>query len=140
MRARITAIILGVVTIVIGLIVSGIVDSQAALSGDTAIRCTAAAANSPTFTLISKGADACTASSGLAAGDFRVPTPTSAQLTELNKATSVASSTNVASFNGAKQINDLLPLIVRVMVLMVGVGMIGIGGAGFTGHGPLREG
>ena len=80
-QMRITAIILGVVTIVIGLIVSGIVDSQAATSGGNA---------------------------------------------------------EIGSFAGAKAINDLLPLIIRVVVLMVGVGMIGIGTAGFARVGPMR--
>ena len=80
-QARITAIILGVVTIVIGLIVAGIVDSQAASSGGAA---------------------------------------------------------EIGSFAGAKAMNDLLPLIIRVVVLMVGVGMIGIGSAGFMRVGPMR--
>lgn len=44
---------------------------------------------------------------------------------------------NLASFSGAKSLNDLLPLVYYAAVVMLGVGMIGIGTAGFMGRGPL---
>ena len=137
-RNQITAIVLGIITVLIGLIIASIVDAQAALSGDTAVRCTAAASNSPTFVLKTKSAAACTATGGLVNSDFVAPTPTSGQLTELNKSSSRASSTSISSFAGAKSMNDLLPLLIRVTVLMIGIAMIGIGGIGFAGRGPLR--
>ncbi|MCY3543802.1 MAG: hypothetical protein OXH22_07160 [Chloroflexi bacterium] len=80
-QARITAIILGVVVLMIGMIVAGILDSQAVLSGGNA---------------------------------------------------------NIGSFAGAKPLNDLIPTLIRVVLVMVGVGMIGIGTAGFARVGPMR--
>lgn len=44
---------------------------------------------------------------------------------------------NLASFSGAKSLNDLLPLVYYAAVVMLGVGMIGIGAAGFAGRGPM---
>ena len=136
-QQRAAAIILGVILIFIGLVVGAILDSQAAFSGDTTVSCTAAKANEPTFKFISKSAADCVATGGLVVGDFRAPTPTSGQLTELNKSGATASSTTIASFSGAKPMNDLLPLLFRVVLVMVGVGMIGIGGAGMLGYGRL---
>ena len=82
-KNNILSIILGVVTILIGMIVAGILDTQAAASG---------AANQP-----------------------------------------------IGSFSGALPINNLIPLIIRVVLLMVGIGMIGIGGAGMVGYGPMNR-
>ena len=79
-QQRIAAVILGVVLILIGLIVAGILDSQAATSGSAA---------------------------------------------------------QIQSFAGAKPMNDLLPMLIRVVLVMIGVGMIGIGGAGMMGYGRL---
>lgn len=80
-QMRITAIILGVVVLMIGMIVAGILDQTAADAG---------AAEKP-----------------------------------------------IGSFAGAKPLNDLIPTLIRVVLVMVGVGMIGIGTAGFARVGPL---
>lgn len=80
-QARITAIILGVVVLMIGMIVAGILDQQAVTSGGSG---------------------------------------------------------NIQSFAGAKPLNDLIPTLIRVVLVMVGVGMIGIGTAGFARVGPMR--
>lgn len=82
-KNNILSIILGVVTILIGMIVAGILDTQAAESGK---------ASQP-----------------------------------------------IGSFSGALPINNLIPLIIRVVLLMVGIGMIGIGGAGMVGYGPMNR-
>lgn len=81
-QARITAIILGVVVLMIGMIVAGILDSTASDAG--------------------------------------------------------ASTKPIGSFAGAKPLNDLIPTLIRVVLVMVGVGMIGIGTAGFARVGPMR--
>lgn len=80
-QMRIGAIILGVITIVIGLVLSGVVIDTAASSGGN---------------------------------------------------------NSIGSFSGAGAINNLIPLIYFVVIVMVAVGMIGIGAAGFAGRGPLR--
>ena len=79
---EIAVIILGVITIVIGLVLAGVVDSAAVTGGGGA----------------------------------------------------------AASFAGTIAINNLIPLIYRVVILMVGVGMIGLGSAGLAGYGPMRSG
>ena len=148
MRPQITAIILGVVVLMIGMIVAAILDSQAAFSGDTAVRCRTgitSGSNAYSGILISKTAAQCEATGGLVAGDFRAPEPTSAQLTTLNAeqnnsgAGGYASGTNIASFAGAAPLNNLIPTLIRVVLVMVGVGMIGIGGLGVAGRGPLAR-
>ena len=77
------ALILGMVTIVIGLILSTIVNSQAATSGAAA---------------------------------------------------------NIGSFSGAQSMNDLVPLVFIVAIVMLGVGLMGIGAAGALGFGPTAGG
>lgn len=79
-QQRIGALILGVVLILIGLIVAGILDAQAAASGGAS---------------------------------------------------------QIQSFAGAKPMNDLLPMLIRVVLVMIGVAMISIGGAGMMGYGRL---
>lgn len=79
-QQRIGALILGVVLILIGLIVAGILDQQAATAGGAA---------------------------------------------------------QIGSFAGAKPMNDLLPMLIRVVLVMIGVAMISIGGAGMMGYGRL---
>lgn len=142
MRAQATAIILGVVVLLVGMLVASILDTQAAHSGDTAIRCTTSSTSGGTFVLISKTAANCESESGLVQGDFRVPTPTSAQLAILNggsSSTNTATSTTIASFAGSKPLNDLIPTLVRVVLVVIGVGMIGIGGLGLMRRGPLAN-
>ena len=80
-QMRITAIILGVVVLMIGMIVAGILDSTAADAG--------------------------------------------------------AEDKPIGSFAGAAPLNNLIPTLIRVVLVMVGVGMIGIGTAGFARVGPL---
>ena len=82
-QMRIGAIILGVITIVIGLVLSGVV---------------------------------------------------------IDTAADVGGNTKVGSFSGASAINNLIPLIYFVVVVMVAVGMIGVGTAGFIGRGPMAQG
>lgn len=80
-QARIVALILGVVVIMIGMIVAGILDQTAADAG-------------------------------------KVDKP-------------------IGSFAGAKPLNNLIPTLIRVVLVIVGVGMIGIGTAGFARMGPM---
>jgi hypothetical protein len=42
----------------------------------------------------------------------------------------------IDSFSGAKNINDLLPTIFYIGLLVVGLGAMGIGAAGAVGRGP----
>lgn len=148
MRAQIVAMVIGVVTVLVGMLIAGILDQTAAEQGDTAIRCRTgitAGANAYSGVLISKTAAQCEATNGLVAGDFRVPTPTSAQLGTLNAAQNeagaggYASGADIASFAGAAPLNDLIPTLIRVVLVIIGVGMIGIGGMGAIGRGPLAS-
>ena len=80
-QARIVALILGVVVIMIGMIVAGILDQTAADAG--------------------------------------------------------AAAKPIGSFAGARPLNNLIPTLIRVVLVIVGVGMIGIGTAGFARMGPM---
>ncbi len=80
---NIASLILGMVTVVIGLILSTIVNSQAAASGVAA---------------------------------------------------------NIGSFSGAQSMNDLVPLVFIVAIVMIGVALMGIGAAGAVGIGPTGGG
>ncbi|MCY3543801.1 MAG: hypothetical protein OXH22_07155 [Chloroflexi bacterium] len=151
MRAQIVAIILGVVTLVVGMLVAGILDHQATHSGDSAARCKLKVAAAPyakdaTVTLKSQTADCDDAISAVTAAGviapLRNPTPVStAQAVAFATAVAGAdeSRPGIASFSGAKPLNDLVPTLVRVVLVMVGVGMIGIGGMGFMRRGPLAN-
>ena len=44
--------------------------------------------------------------------------------------------TNIGSFSGAQNLNDLLPTIFYIGRLVVGLGSMGIGGLGLAGRGP----
>lgn len=43
---------------------------------------------------------------------------------------------NIGSFSGAKSLNDLLPTLFYIGLLIVGLGAMGIGAAGAVGRGP----
>lgn len=147
-QGRIAAVILGVVLILIGLIVSSILDSQAAAQGDSDYRCKLIS-DAPPYdqgeTIILKDGRRCRdgvpTTSGAAAGSvIRDPKPIEdAQDTTLNTAirNAEASRAPITSFSGAKPMNDLLPMLLRVVLVMIGVAMISLGGAGMVGYGRL---
>ena len=54
------------------------------------------------------------------------------------QATTAGANANIGSFSGAQSVNDLIPLLWFVVVVMVGVGLVGLAGAGFVGKGPLQ--
>jgi hypothetical protein len=45
----------------------------------------------------------------------------------------------INSFSGAKNINDLLPTIFYIGLLVLGLGAMGIGAAGAAGRGPTAS-
>lgn len=47
--------------------------------------------------------------------------------------------TSIGSFAGAKSIVDLLPIIYRFSIVLLGLGSIGIGVGGFLGKGPMSK-
>ena len=58
--------------------------------------------------------------------------------TVLTAASTAGASTAMGSFSNAKSINDLLPLIFYVGLMVVGIGLMITGGAGMAGRGPLK--
>lgn len=150
MQARATAIILGVVTLVVGMLVAAILDQQAVQ--DIAARCMIAS-NAAPFTanqdvILSDESANCddtgllTPSTAARANAVIRNAPRAIATAEVRPlATQVSGATEsragITSFSGAKPLNDLVPTLVRVVLVMIGVGMIGIGGAGFVGIGPL---
>jgi hypothetical protein len=46
---------------------------------------------------------------------------------------------NIGSFSGAKNLNDLLPTIFYIGLLVVGLGAMSIGAAGAAGRGPTAR-
>ncbi len=56
--------------------------------------------------------------------------------TILSQAASAGSSTEIGSFSGAQDLNDLVPLVYNAAVVVMGVGLIGLGGLGLIGRGP----
>lgn len=155
MRTRATAIVLGVVTLLVGMLVAGILDQQAVQ--DIAARCELGANAAP----YTKGQNVVLSSESADCDDTGLLTPSTAArasavirnapraiaTTEVRPlATQIAGATEangrqtratITSFAGSKPLNDLTPTLVRVVLVIVGVGMIGIGGVGFAGIGPL---
>ena len=60
------------------------------------------------------------------------------ETTILSQAATAGSSTNIGSFSGAQDLNDLVPLVYNAAVVVMGVGLIGLGAAGMAGRGPLK--
>jgi xanthine/uracil permease len=58
--------------------------------------------------------------------------------TVLSTAATAGSDANAPSFTGARNLNDLVPLVYNAAIVIIGVGLIGVGTAGFAGRGPLR--
>ena len=52
--------------------------------------------------------------------------------TILNQAATAGSATNIGSFSGAQDLNDLVPLIYYTVIVTLGVVLIGIGGVGMA--------
>lgn len=155
MLVKVGAIIFGVVTLVIGLTLSGVIIDTAAGNADlpTCIFLNAATASSnnhfPAATPVASArtprelslaadeADECGDGSIIAANDFE-PAQSAAVPAAYNGAADTERGfTGIRKFAGASALNNLIPLIYFVVVVMIGVGMIGIGGAGFAGRGPL---
>jgi len=59
------------------------------------------------------------------------------ETTVLSRASTAGSNVVIGSFSGAQSLNDLVPLIYKAAVVMLGVGMMAIGAAGFAGRGPM---
>lgn len=117
MRARIIAIVMGVVMLLIGLVLADIVTGTAAKQGASdLVSCTTEAGASKAATDAEITADACAD-------------------THPNEIYPV-----VTSFAGAKSLNDLVPLVYYTIIVMISVSLIGIGTVGFTGRGPLAQG
>ena len=132
MQGRLSALLMGVITIVIGLVLSTVifdatadvgggvgdaVEYTGAASGDNAT-CPAAAAyclRKGSSTKILAGA----ATTNTTANGYEAYYP------------------QVGSFAGTQAIVNLVPLIFVVSIVMVGIGMIGIGAGGMMGKGPL---
>lgn len=51
-------------------------------------------------------------------------------------ASTQGSDATINSFSGAKNLNDLLPTIFYIGLLVIGLAAMGIGGAGLAGRGP----
>jgi hypothetical protein len=54
-----------------------------------------------------------------------------------SQAAATGSAANIGSFSGAQSLNDLIPLVFMMVILIAGVGLIGLGGAGVAGKGPM---
>jgi hypothetical protein len=54
-----------------------------------------------------------------------------------SQAATSGSAANIGSFAGAQSLNDLIPLVFMMVILIAGVGLIGLGGAGVAGKGPM---
>ena len=130
MRARIGAIIMGVIVIVIGMSLSGVVlDTAASTGGSGLIECAKAGGADPRPASDDERADDSGAGKcdGSAAGDGGSTAP----------GFTVEIYPNITSFSGTQAINDLIPLLYFVVIVMVSVGMIGIGVGGMMAKGPL---
>ena len=126
MKVKLIALVIGVMTIVIGLVLADVIIDTAAASGASGL---IACHNS-------SGVDSNTSSLGSSC-----PPSGSTCGTSQNAACTtytVAIYPHIGSFSGAKSVNDLVPLIYYTIVVMLGVGMIGLGTAGIVGRGPLR--
>lgn len=59
--------------------------------------------------------------------------------TVLNTATTSGSSTEIGSFTGAQDVNDLVPLVYISVIVVLAVSMIGLGAGGAAGFGPVSR-
>lgn len=57
--------------------------------------------------------------------------------TILTQAASAGAAANIGSFSGARDLNDLVPLIYYAGVVVIGLSLMSIGGAGVVGRGPM---
>jgi hypothetical protein len=57
--------------------------------------------------------------------------------TILTQAAASGSAANIGSFSGARDLNDLVPLIYYAGIVVISLGLMALGGAGVTGRGPL---
>ena len=132
MQSRIIAIIAGVLTITIGLVLSGVVVNTVTDSGQkqgAAIKVVASAG-----TGLYKAGQPCPSGAKCYA-----PGSPGTQKTTLAE-NDLVSFNRLGSFSGASSVMNLIPLIYYTAIVVLGVGMIGIGGSGFAGYGPLRNG
>ena len=56
----------------------------------------------------------------------------------LTQASTAGSSSDIGSFSGAQDLNDLVPVLYNAAVVVMGVGLLALGSAGLMGRGPLR--
>ena len=59
--------------------------------------------------------------------------------TILTQAASAGAAANIGSFSGARDLNDLVPLIYYAGIVVIGLGLMSIGGAGVVGRGPMAR-
>ena len=57
--------------------------------------------------------------------------------TVLTQAETSGKDVSIGSFSGARDLNDILPMLYYVMLVTGLIGGVGIGTAGFAGKGPL---
>lgn len=129
MQARIIAIIAGVLTLVIGLVLATLVLGTVTDAGSKTGAAVKPADLTPTGvgrTCAAVGAVRCTSSSG---------GPQTGNLT----ASDLVYFARIGSFSGARSVMNLLPLIYYTALVMLSIGMIGIGAGGFAGYGPMRN-
>ena len=119
MQARIVSIVGGVITLVIGLVLSGVIVSSAQ----------AAATSGEVYTC--KKSDGTKITTASTAEGCKGKTDVDLTKTELT------TKAKITSFSGAQSINNLIPLVYFTVIVMVAVGMIGVGLGGFAGRGPM---
>jgi hypothetical protein len=119
MQARIVSIVGGVITLVIGLVLSGVIISAA----------TAAGISGQVYNCRDSSSDVV----GTATTEEGCKSVTGADATK----TVLKDKATITSFSGAQSINDLVPLVYFTVIVMVAVGMIGVGLGGFAGRGPM---
>ena len=120
MQGRIVSIVGGVITLVIGLVLSGVIveSATAAATSGEVYQCKNATST-----------DIGTAKTEEGCKDVANADPTK---------TVLKTKALITSFSGAEAINGLIPLVYFTVIVMVGVGMIGVGIGGFMGQGPMR--
>lgn len=152
MQRTIIVLAMGVVSIIVGMVVIPVVDEETARQTDTRYSCTISATHATAPSGVAVGETfqstrACSATSGWTADDISDPSgATAAQFVSgLNigagssgGATATGSQRVIYDFSGAAPIASLTPLILRVVLLILGIGLIGVSGAGMAGYGPMR--
>lgn len=127
MQSRIIAVVAGVITLTIGIVLGTVVTDITAnnaeqAGGDITIKATD------------------TQYVGKTCDDLGTIKCSAATRTTNLVANDVISFPQISSFAGAGSIMDLIPLIYYTAIVMLGVGMIGIGAGGMAGYGPMRNG